>query len=353
MRNLIHQTNDTAQLFLGTRINCAQCHHHPYEKWSQDDYYQFQAFFARMGRKSRRDRQRAGHLRQARRRRSAIRRRGKVMQPHGLDGPAMTISEDDDPRQKLVDWMAAPDNPFFARAIGNRLWAHFMGRGLVEPIDDMRVTNPPSNPELLDALAKDFVDHKFDLKHLIRTIMNSTAYQLSSEPTAGNVHDQQNYARAYPRRLPAEVMLDAICQVTGTPGELLGSAEGHAGDPTARRVGRLVLPRRLRPADARDRLRMRTAARGQPRPGAAPAELQRHAEQGRSPAGPAGRTAQGEEPATRRSSRSSTWPRWAGRRADRGPQAVLDYVAKQPDRKAGFEDVFWAILNTKEFLFNH
>src|SRR5262249_39117436 len=134
--------------------------------------------------------------------------------------------EDEDPRQKLVDWMVQPDNPFFAKALCNRLWGHFLGRGLVEPVDDMRVTNPPSNPELLDALAQDFIRHKFDVKHLIRTIMVSTTYQLSSQPTPENIHDQQNYARAYPKRLLAEVMLDALCQVTGTQENFNGLPKG-------------------------------------------------------------------------------------------------------------------------------
>ena len=148
------------------------------------------------------------------------------MQPHGLDGPALDISEDDDPRHKLVDWMTAPENPFFARRMANRLWAHFMSRGLVEPVDDLHVTNPPTNPELLDALALDFIKHKFDVKQLIRSIMTSIAYQLSSEPHVGNLHDKQNYARAYPRRLLAEVMLDAISNVTGVPENFAGLPKG-------------------------------------------------------------------------------------------------------------------------------
>jgi Protein of unknown function (DUF1553) len=151
---------------------------------------------------------------------------GKIMAPRGLDGPPVKIDVDEDPRHKLVDWMVAKDNPFFARAISNRLWGHLLGHGLVEPIDDMRVTNPPSNPELLDALAKDLVEHKYDLKHLIRTIMLSSTYQLSSEPNEGNIHDQQNYARAYPRRLLAEVMLDALCTITGVQENFQGLPKG-------------------------------------------------------------------------------------------------------------------------------
>ncbi len=185
------------------------------------------------------------------------------MQPRGLDGPELTISEDEDPRQKLVDWMVATDNPFFARAIANRFWGHFMGRGLVEPVDDMRVTNPPSNPELLDALAKDLVEHKFDLKHLIRTIMTSTTYQLSSEPTPGNIHDQQNYARAYPRRLLAEVMLDAHLPGDRQSGELPGLPKGTRAIQLPDEIGRLVLPRRR---SAGRRARRPASANGRARP---------------------------------------------------------------------------------------
>ena len=139
-----------------------------------------------------------------------------------LDGEPMVIDRDEDPRQRLVDWMAEPTNPFFAKAVVNRYWAHFFGRGLVDPLDDMRVTNPPSNPELLDALAKDFVEHKYSLKHLIRTICNSRTYQLSAVPNEFNKHDKQNYARFYPQRMGAEVLLDAVCQVTDSPTQFGG-----------------------------------------------------------------------------------------------------------------------------------
>ncbi len=143
-----------------------------------------------------------------------------VLKP--LDGKPMTDDGSEDPRQRLVDWMVAPENPFFARAVANRYWAHFFGRGLVDPLDDMRVTNPPSNPELLDALAKDLVDHGYSLKHLIRTICNSRTYQLSSAPNEFNKLDKQTYARFYPRRMSAEVLFDAVCQVTDSPANFNG-----------------------------------------------------------------------------------------------------------------------------------
>src|SRR5262249_4813026 len=162
---------------------------------------QLQAFFDRMGRKN-------GEIAQEPaifvRPDSQVRNptTGKIMEPHSLHGPAVEVNDGEHPRQKLGDWLVAPENHFFVKALCERIWCHFLGRGLVEHVDDLRVTNPPSNPELLDVLAKDFIAHKFDLKHLIRTIMISTTYQLSSEPNTDNIHDQQNYARAYPRRLP-------------------------------------------------------------------------------------------------------------------------------------------------------
>src|SRR5207244_795938 len=138
-----------------------------------------------------------------------------MMKP--LDGEPMTVPPDEDPRQKLADWMVNPKNPFFARAVANRYWAHFFGRGIVDPLDDMRVTNPPSNPELLDALAKDLVDHKYSLKHLVGTICKSRTYQLSAVPNDFNKHDKQTYARYYPKRMSAEVLFDAVCMVTNSP----------------------------------------------------------------------------------------------------------------------------------------
>jgi len=216
--------DDIAQVFLGQRLACAQCHHHPYEKWSQDDYWGLAAFFGRLGRKNIPvpggiQNQQAQLLAVFTRPTGGVqnKRTGQTAAIKPLDGAAMNISSDEDPRQKLVDWMVDPKNQFFARAIVNRYWAHFFGRGIVDPLDDMRVTNPPSNPELLDALAKDFTDHKYSLKRLIKTICKSRTYQLSSVPNEFNKQDKQAYARYYPRRMSAEVLLDAVCQVTNSP----------------------------------------------------------------------------------------------------------------------------------------
>ena len=202
-----------AQVFLGVRIGCAECHHHPFDRWAQDDYYGMQAFFTPV---------RVapgpwGEIVLARGEPVAtIARTGKKVGPRPL-GAAPTPKSDVDSRSALGDWLASPANPYFARNLANRYWAHFLGRGLVEPVDDVRDTNPPSNPELLDTLAKLFVAGGFDAKAFIRTITATETYQRSSRPNPTNAGDEQNYSRARLRRVDAEVLLDMVCQVTGVP----------------------------------------------------------------------------------------------------------------------------------------
>jgi hypothetical protein len=207
----------TAQLFLGVRLQCAKCHHHPYEKYSQADYYGFAAFFARVGSKGSQDfglfggeqvimiraDGEVGHP-----------RTGKILPPTPLEGKP--VAETLDRRQALAVWLTARDNRFFARNVVNRYFAYLMGRGLVEPIDDLRATNPPSNVELMDALADDFVKSGFNVKHLLRTIMNSRLYQLSSQPNASNATDSRFCSHYQVKRLPAEPLLDAIDAAAGT-----------------------------------------------------------------------------------------------------------------------------------------
>lgn len=219
-----------SQIFLGVRMDCAKCHHHPSEKWTQEDYYQLAAFFGQMSRKG-----------------QAISApisgepeywwyggKGEVqhpiteavMVPKPPDGPEMPYVAGQDPRARLTDWMSSSDNPFFAKAIVNRLWSEFLGRGIVDPVDDFRVSNPPTNPALLDWLAQDFVAHGYDLKHLIRTILSSRTYQLSSEPNEHNLTDTKNFARGMKRRLSAEVLLDALGDITGMPETFSGLPPG-------------------------------------------------------------------------------------------------------------------------------
>ncbi|MCA8991449.1 MAG: DUF1553 domain-containing protein [Planctomycetaceae bacterium] len=210
------QLEDVAQLFLGVRLQCAQCHHHPFERWSQDDYYSLSAFFSRVGRKptATRGEDLIFHQRGVAEAKNV--KSGQMLRPAALGDDIGEIPADEDPRLRLVDWMSKPENPFFAKAVVNRYWKHFFGRGLIEPEDDIRDSNPPTNPELLAALEKHFIESGFDLKELVRFITTSNAYQLSSRPNDANLADNQNFSRFYPRRMQAEVLLDSIDDLTGT-----------------------------------------------------------------------------------------------------------------------------------------
>jgi hypothetical protein len=349
VRNVTHQVNDTSQLFLGTRIQCANCHHHPYEKWSQDDYWGFAAHFARLGQKQgavanesaifvRKD----GGMNQP--------RTGRSMKPKPLGAPETDFVRGEDPRQKLVDWMTAPDNPYFAKAIANRTWAHFLGVGLVEAVDDMRVTNPPSNPALLDALARDFVAHKFDIKHLIRAIMTSRTYQLSAAPTSHNEKDRQNYARYFPRRLPAEVLSDAVDAATGSPERFGGFPKGtRAIDLPDEAINSYFL-------DVFGRSQRETACeceRSKAPNLAQVLHLMNSPETQNKIAN--GRVGQliNEKKSDEEIARELFL--WAFSRMPRADelQSVLDYVRTARERKPALEDVLWSLLSSKEFLFNH
>jgi hypothetical protein len=208
----------TGQVFLGVRLACAKCHHHPYEKWGQDDYWQMAAFFGRIALKGSQEFGLFGQEQIVRVNANGEvgnPRTGKIMKPTPLDGEPM--EDPIDRRRALANWLTKPDNMMFSRNIVNRYWGYLFGRGITEPVDDVRVTNPPSNPELLDALAKDFVAHRFDVKHLLRTILNSETYQLSSTPTKANKGDDVFYSKYPVRRLGAEELLDAVNYATGSP----------------------------------------------------------------------------------------------------------------------------------------
>lgn len=348
------QLEDTAQLFLGLRIQCARCHHHPFEKWSQQDYYGFSAFFAQVGRKKgeAQNQERIFHKRGLATAQNP--KTGQSVKPTGLGAPPLELTADQDPRHAMVDWMAAKENPFFARSLVNRYWKHFFGRGLVDPEDDMRVTNPASNPELLDALAKDFVDHDYDLKHLVKTICASTTYQLTAEPNEWNQDDKQNFSRYYPKRLNAEVLLDAIDQVTGTQTTFNGIPAGTRavqlpdngfnsyfltvfGRPEAssacecERSGEANLAQSLHLLNSSEIQGKLTAASG-------------------SAARLAGDTSRPHELKIRELyllafSRVAT--------PEEMTIALAHINKNEKDPKRAYEDIVWALVNTKEFLFNH
>ena len=353
------QVEDVAQLFLGIRIQCARCHHHPFEKWSQDDYYGFAAFFSRIGTKN----LAVGLNPKAREKRifhnegvaqAKHPRTGKELKPTGLGGETLEIPPLHDPRLELAAWMSNPENPYFARSLVNRYWKHFFDRGIVEPEDDMRETNPPSNPELLSALASHFVDSGFDLKDLVRTICQSSTYQLTSLPNDYNLKDKQNFSRYYPKRLAAEVLYDAFHQVTGSSQDYSGLPKGTSA-MQLRDVS--VAPYFLK-------------VFGQPAADTA-CECERSMEanlaqslhllnssevQGKI-AGGSGRAAQYAKDTERsHEEKLRELYRWVySREPDAEELSIATaHIAKHEDNpQLAYEDIVWALVNTKEFLFNH
>jgi len=250
-------TTIISQLFLGVRLECAKCHHHPFERYGQEDFYGFAAYFARLGRKGRgisapisgseemlfiRD---SGSVKHP--------LTGEVLEPKPLFGTAPPVDAAGDPREALAAWMTADDNPFFSQVIANRIWADIMGRGLVDPVDDLRATNPPTNGPLLEALAQDLRSHNYNLKHLIRTICSSYVYGLSSEPSERNVADTRNYSRHYRQRLRAETLLDATCDITGVPENFSAMPpKSRATEIWTHRIGSLFLDSFGRPDPNQD-----------------------------------------------------------------------------------------------------
>jgi hypothetical protein len=345
----------TSQIFLGVRMQCAKCHHHPFEKWSQDDYYGMAAFFSRMGTKNSQEfglfgRETVIHLRMTGEQNHP--RKGGVVKPRPLDGDAT-----DDPfdrRRKLAEWITAKENPFFARNIANRFWGYLMGRGLVEPLDDMRATNPATNPELLDALARDFAAHKFDLRHLVRTILNSRAYQLSSQVTAGNAKDVENihYARHTVRRLSAEQLADALDFATGTqekyPGLPLGTRAIQLPDTEVRSYLLDVLGRPPRQITCEcERVGV---------PNLAAALHLMNGDLINSKLGRAGsridKLFQAKKPLP--DMVDELYIATLGRmpKPEEKTHALAE-VAKAPNPRIGVEDLLWVLLNSREFLFSH
>ena len=211
----IDLTENATLAFLGQRIMCARCHNHPLEKWTQTQYYQMANLFSRVGVKNG---TMGDNIVFAKASGDILHPRlARPLPPTPLDGKSMALDSPDDRRVVFANWLTSPNNPMFARTIVNRVWANFMGRGLVDPVDDVRASNAASNEELFSALAKDFVDHGYDVQRLIRAIMNSSVYQLSSDANAANQTDNIYYSKHIVRRLSAEVILDAMSQVTGAP----------------------------------------------------------------------------------------------------------------------------------------
>ncbi|HXJ60670.1 MAG TPA: DUF1553 domain-containing protein [Verrucomicrobiae bacterium] len=346
-----------SQLFLGTRLECAKCHHHPNERWGQEDFYQFAAFFGPVKQKG------AGLSPPI----SAGTETfyfapggtvshpvtGAIMKPRAPDGPMVPESDRVDPRQALADWLVAPDNPFFAKAAANRVWAVFFGRGLVEPVDDFRVSNPCVNPPLLDALAAQFRQNRYDLKSLLRTIMESRLYQLSSTPNASNLGDTRNFSRAYRRRLPAEVLCDALSDATGVPDKFAATPIGTRATQTwSYKIQSHFLDAFGRPNSSSDcpcerdthmsvvqSLHLMNAQGLQAKLTDASGHARQLADSARS------------VPEIITEIYLATLSRFPT--AEESEAAAAAFHEQNATRRTATEDIFWALLNSPEFVFNH
>lgn len=351
-------TTLVSQLFLGIRLDCAKCHHHPFEKWGQDDFYSFAAFFARVGHKGTGISAPISGSEEI----ITLAKQGQVlhpltkavMPPRPLFGEPLKIDPEADPREALADWITSPSNDYFPQVMVNRVWADLMGRGIVEPVDDLRATNPPSNPELIAALAKQFRDDKFDLKKLLRHIATSHVYSLSSKPTKENAADTRNYSRRYRTRMRAEVLADAVCDITGVEERYEAMPQGsRASQLWSHRIDSLFLDTFGRPDPNQDPPCERISE------GAVTQIL--HLMNGpdiyRKVTSDEGRPAQlAASPKTPEQITEEIYLLCYGRLPSGEEQEIGKQVfaaASTPAaRRQATEDLLWALLNTPEFVFN-
>ncbi len=351
MKKPLDLAAQASQLFLGVRIECARCHDHPMERWTQDDYNGMAAFFSQVSYKGGvgpRNNERALYLDFDREFKHP--ETEKTYRPKALGGRRVGTGGRSDRRAALADWMTAAGNPYFSRAIVNRMWKQFMGRGIVEPVDDFRETNPPSNPELLDALADGFVAGGYDLKALIREIATSCAYQLSATPTEANREDTLGHSHFYALRLSAEQLLDSIVLATGVPEEYPsmypGTRAAQLPEPEVPsyfldvfdRPSRQLVSDRATTSSLNQALHLVSGDTVHGKVRDEGGALRQLIERG------LGDARIIEELYLRTLAR---FPDPAELEASRA--AVRD----ARDRTQGLEDVFWALLNSKEFLYQH
>ncbi|MEX2185389.1 MAG: DUF1549 and DUF1553 domain-containing protein [Pirellulales bacterium] len=343
-----------SQLFLGVRIECAQCHHHPFERWDQKDYFALAGFFTGVERVG----SPIGGVKIVDRTGKDLThpRTGQIVPTAALGSPPVDFSQHDDRRRVFANWATSVENPYFARTIVNRLWAHYFGRGLVEPVDDLRATNPATNEPLMDALVEHLVAVRFDIKQFTKTLLDSQLYQLASGPTESNRLDEQNYSHAAWKPLPAEVLLDAISQATAVDAEFVGWPRGYRaidiwdnklpshflevfGRPTRQSV--CACERGVEPSMAQALHLMNAEATN---------EKMQHRD------GRAAELARSDLPPEKIIDElflatMSRFPNDAERKAMLA--AFSSSQSTIADRRTAAEDVLWTLLNTKEFVFNH
>jgi hypothetical protein len=340
---------NVAQVFMGMRIQCAQCHNHPFDRWTQDDYYSFAAFFSQIGRKGTDDPRETvvfnsggGEVNHP--------VRGQPMKPKFLGGDSPDVAGKDR-RQVLAKWLASPENPYFATNLANIVWAHFFGQGIIEPVDDVRVSNPASNPELLQELGKKFTEYKYDFKKLVRDICTSRTYQLATQPNESNQGDTRNFAHGAIRRIKAETFLDCISEVTETknkfPGLPLGARAVQIADGTVSNYFLSTFGRATRETVCSCEVKL------EPTLSQSLHLLNGDVSTQKIQAGNlVGRRLEQKKPPAEII--DEVYIRCLGRKPLPPERAKLEaLVAAEPDKKKALEDVFWSVLNCREFMFNH
>jgi hypothetical protein len=342
---------NTAQVFMGMRIQCAQCHNHPFDRWTMNDYYSFAAFFPQIGRKQGEDPRdyivfdrNEGEVKHP--------VTGKAMPPKFLGVAAKPeISKGQSRREVLAQWLASPDNPHFARNLVNVVWAHFLGRGIIDPVDDVRISNPPSNPELLDALAGKFTEYGYDFRRLVRDICTSRTYQLSTQPNDTNAGDDRNFAKASVRRMRAEVLLDCLSQVTETKDKFNGIPRGaHAVQIPDGNTSSYFLTTFGR---ASRETVCSCEVRTEPNLSQALHLLNGSTVENKINDGGVVRKAlqAGQKP---EAILDDLYLRCLGRRPSEDERArLLAFFKDAKSEEQVLNDLFWALLNAKEFVFNH
>lgn len=341
---------NVAQVFMGIQIQCAQCHNHPFERWTMDDYYSFSAFFSQVGRKGSTDPRETIVFNSGRGEVKNL-KNGEVMAPKFLGGDTPDV-KGKDRRSVLADWLASEQNPWFAQNMANRIWEQFFGRGIIHPTDDVRVSNPPSNPQLLEELGKRLASYEYDMRQLIRDICNSNTYQRSTQAPPESAHDTRNFAYAQLRRLPSEILLDAVSRVTETQvkfkqlpkgARAVQVADGDSGNYFLEVFGR---PSRDSACTC-ERRNEPTLAQALHLINGSTFENAMKSNEGRLAEQLSGETTNEQIVEDLYLAAYARYPREAER--DR----LLQYIAESEDRRQGIEDVYWSVLNSKEFVFSH
>jgi len=348
-RDTLKVAENVAQVFMGMRIQCAQCHNHPFDRWTMDDYYSFAAFFSQIGRKAAEDPREIIVFNSG----SGVVRHpvgNRVMEPKFLGGETPDV-QGKDRRQIMAKWLASNDNPYFARNLSNIVWAHFFGQGIINEVDDVRVSNPPVNVALLDTLASKFTEYNYDFKKIVRDICTSRAYQLSTGTNETNEKDSRNFSHAALRRMRAEIMLDAITQITSTSNKFPGLPNGaravQIANGNTSTYFLTTFGRAKRETVCACEVKM------EPNLSQALHMLNGDTVNSKITQGKLIPTRLGEEVPIPQILEELYIRCLCRKPTEKELTNLMEIISQEENKQQALEDTFWALLNSREFLFNH